>query len=269
MNQNITQIKHFARTNIIGIQTWAQTYWFRTILICIGLYIVFTKDINLQVNMQSNLASVSSAIDQAPNPKAAPVKLKNQSNPVASLTSYFSKEKKAAHWSKELDHLQALFPSNGLSRSEIKTKKAAINQYVKRFAKVSQTEAKKYGIPASIKLAQAILESDAGHKSTAGKANNHLGIKCKKRICKKSHCANFKGDSHKDFYIKYQSAWANFRAHSKLMKSKKYKHLLDLGSNNYKEWAKGLEKAGYSKSTDYDKKLLQIIDALDLFKYDV
>ncbi len=269
MYHTITQIKHFVRMNVLQGIDWVDRYWFRSVLACLALYLVFTKDINIQLNMNSPSAMASSlAVNDY---KAVQTGHATETTSKSGLASFFgsSSTSSSAHWSSEHQHLKALFPQNDLTGTELKVGKEACQKYVKRFAKVAQTEAKKFGIPASLKLAQALLESDAGQNAKASKANNHFGIKCTKRICKKSHCANFKGDSHKDFYKKYQSAWANFRAHSKLMQTEKYKHLNELGKNNYKDWAKGLQEAGYSKDPNYGSKLIQIIDALDLFKYDV
>jgi len=140
--------------------------------------------------------------------------------------------------------------------------------YVKRFAKTAQTEMEKYGIPASITLAQGLLESNVGESRLATQNNNHFGIKCFSKRCKKGHCANYTDDSHKDFFRKYKSTWESFRAHSKLLQAKRYRPLYKLDKKDYKGWAHGLKKAGYATDKKYAPKIIQLIEDLGLDAYD-
>ncbi len=140
--------------------------------------------------------------------------------------------------------------------------------YVKRFAKTAQTEMEKYNIPASITLAQGLLESNVGESRLATQNNNHFGIKCFSKKCKKGHCANYTDDSHKDFFRKYKSTWESFRAHSKLLQAKRYRPLYKLDKKDYKGWAHGLKKAGYATDKKYAPKIIQLIEDLGLDVYD-
>lgn len=140
--------------------------------------------------------------------------------------------------------------------------------YVKRFAPVAVTEMKKYGVPASITLAQGLLESNAGQSKLAINNKNHFGIKCFSTNCKKGHCSNHSDDSHKDFFRNYDSAWASFRAHSLFLQRNRYQHLLKLPKTDYKGWARGLSKAGYASDKKYAPKLIEIIENMDLDEYD-
>lgn len=141
--------------------------------------------------------------------------------------------------------------------------------YVKRFAKVAQAEMRRYGIPASIKLAQGLLESDAGKSPIARKNNNHFGIKCFSRNCRKGHCRNFEDDSHKDFFRAYPSAWESFRAHSLFLReSERYQPLFALPKNDYHAWATGLSEAGYATDPDYAEKVVRLIEELGLQRFD-
>ena len=128
--------------------------------------------------------------------------------------------------------------------------------YVNRFSDVARTEMEQFGIPASITLAQGLLESSAGKSPLARDANNHFGIKCFSKKCKKGHCKNFSDDHHKDFFRTYPSAWESFRAHSLFLQKDRYKHLLDLKKTDYINWAVGLKKAGYA--TDPNLSLIHI-----------
>ena len=140
--------------------------------------------------------------------------------------------------------------------------------YVDRFAEVAITEMNKYGIPASITLAQGLVETNAGASTLATKHNNHFGIKCFSKKCKKGHCINFTDNTHKDFFVRYESAWASYRAHSELLAGKqRYRSLHDLGMD-YKAWAHGLKAAGYATDPSYADKLIRMIEDLELYKYD-
>jgi len=140
--------------------------------------------------------------------------------------------------------------------------------YIERFVKVAQTEMEKYGIPASITLAQGLLESNVGESRLSIRNNNHFGMKCFSRSCGKGHCSNFTDDSHKDFFRKYGSAWESYRAHSKMLGGKRYRSLKKLGKKDYKNWAKGLKKAGYATDKRYAEKLINLIEGLELYRYD-
>jgi flagellum-specific peptidoglycan hydrolase FlgJ len=141
--------------------------------------------------------------------------------------------------------------------------------YVKRFSDVARLEMEQFGVPASITLAQGLLESQAGKSPLAREANNHFGIKCFSKKCKKGHCKNFSDDHHKDFFRAYPSAWESFRAHSLFLQKDRYKHLLELKKTDYKNWAVGLKRAGYATDPNYAKKLIRLIEYLKLDKYDV
>jgi len=158
---------------------------------------------------------------------------------------------------------------NGLSNEALESALAACRDYVGRFAPVAVAEMHKFGIPASVILAQGLLESNAGDSPLARKANNHFGIKCFSRRCKAGHCVNFSDDSHKDFFAKYGNIWSSYRAHSQfLKKSKRYAQLFELDSRDYRGWALGLVKAGYATDKKYAAKIVALIQNLELDVFD-
>jgi len=142
-----------------------------------------------------------------------------------------------------------------------------VQEYIKRYAKVAIAEHKKYGIPASIKMAQALVESRAGESTLARKNHNHFGMKCFSKKCKSGHCTNLTDDSHKDFFRNYHSAWESWRAHSAMLNSKRYKPLQKHG-DDYKAWAKGLKRLGYATDKKYANKLIDIIETYQLYRLD-
>lgn len=150
----------------------------------------------------------------------------------------------------------------GVPEYVIKLKEKKCRDYIQRYRIIAQREEKLYGIPAKIKLAQALLESDAGESRLAIENNNHFGIKCHSRTCKRGHCSNFTDDSHKDFFRKFDTTSENYRAHSLLLIGVRYKHLLKLSSNDIKAWTSGLQKAGYATDNRYSEKLFIIVKFL-------
>jgi flagellum-specific peptidoglycan hydrolase FlgJ len=140
--------------------------------------------------------------------------------------------------------------------------------YVRKYAPLAKAEMRKYGIPASITLAQGLLESNVGSSKLALENNNHFGIKCFSRTCRKGHCSNFTDDSHKDFFRIFGNVADSYHSHSQLLKQPRYRSLFKLKRSDYRGWAKGLKKAGYATDDHYDEKLINLIEALNLFEYD-
>lgn len=153
-----------------------------------------------------------------------------------------------------------------VKKIESKSKLSKAEKYIERFKKTAVQEMKQFGIPASITLAQGIVESNSGQSSLSVKENNHFGIKCKSKCgCK---CAIYADDKPDDKFRIFKSAWYSYREHSKLLTSPRYKHLHKLKKTDYKGWARGLKKAGYATHPHYDKMLIKIIETYDLHKYD-
>lgn len=140
----------------------------------------------------------------------------------------------------------------------------ARQEYIRKYAAIAVAEMKRYGIPASVTLAQGLLETRAGQSGLAQKNNNHFGMKCFSRSCKRGHCTNFSDDTHKDFFLKFPSAWASYRAHSKLLTSGRYKSI----RGDYHAWAYGLQSAGYATSRTYAEDLIRLIRLYGLDRLD-
>lgn len=139
--------------------------------------------------------------------------------------------------------------------------------YIKLYASTAKEEAKLYGIPIAITLAQGLLESNAGDSKLAKNDHNHFGIKCKSK-CIGCRCANYTDDSKYDMFRVFDSAWYSFREHSNLLMGSRYKHLTQLERSEYENWAHGLEAAGYATDKQYAEKLIKIIEALNLQHFD-
>lgn len=150
----------------------------------------------------------------------------------------------------------------------VQFKKQKCLDYVKGYMAIAKEESKLFGVPIAITLAQGLLESNAGDSRLAKNDNNHFGIKCKTK-CLGCRCANYTDDSKYDMFRIFESPWYSFREHSKLLTGKRYKHLLKLPKADYKNWANGLQAAGYATDKKYGEKLIKIIESLNLYAYDL
>ena len=139
--------------------------------------------------------------------------------------------------------------------------------YVGRFHRIAVEEMRRYGVPASISLAQGLVESRAGASKLAVRNNNHFGIKCFSRRCRKGHCSNFTDDTHKDFFRIFASPWESWRAHSIMISTGRYARLKKHG-RDYHKWAYGLKSLGYATDATYAEKLVEMIEAYELEQYD-
>ncbi|HEY1010688.1 MAG: glucosaminidase domain-containing protein [Daejeonella sp.] len=144
--------------------------------------------------------------------------------------------------------------------------KYSAQDYIERFKAIAIKEMNSYGIPASITLAQGLLESGNGNSSLARDANNHFGIKCTSEWRGKTI---LKDDDEKDDCFRvYATPEESFRDHSEFLKRKRYAALFELDKNDYRGWAAGLKEAGYATNPRYAELLITLVDRYDLSKYD-
>lgn len=139
--------------------------------------------------------------------------------------------------------------------------------YIKKYAPLAVREMHAYKIPASITLAQGILESGNGRSGLASKSKNHFGIKCHRgwKGARVYHDDDEKGEC----FRKYAYVENSYSDHSKFLYGRKrYAFLFKLNKMKYKSWAKGLKKAGYATDRKYPKKLIKIIEDYKLYEFD-
>jgi len=140
--------------------------------------------------------------------------------------------------------------------------------YIENYKDMAIKEMLRSGVPASITLAQGMLESDNGNSTLARKGNNHFGIKCH---------SDWKGptmfhddDKKGECFRKYKTAYESYQDHSDfLMSGSRYSFLFELEMTDYKGWARGLKKAGYATNPSYAEKLIKIIEDNELHQYDI
>lgn len=139
--------------------------------------------------------------------------------------------------------------------------------YVEKYKDIAIKEMLENGIPASITLAQGILESDAGNSALAVYANNHFGIKCHKEWTGDKYIQD--DDTKDECFRKYKAAEESFDDHSEFLKTRgRYAFLFELRKTDYKGWAEGLREAGYATDKSYAVRLIKLIDDNKLYQYD-
>lgn len=150
---------------------------------------------------------------------------------------------------------------------QAQTRNKQYEDYIKKYRELAVEEMKKYHIPASITLAQGLLESGAGQSTLARKSNNHFGIKCGGDWTGKT--VSHDDDARGECFRAYKHPKDSYEDHSKFLAGRpRYASLFKLKITDYKGWARGLKKAGYATNPRYADQLIGIIELYELHKYD-
>ncbi len=140
-------------------------------------------------------------------------------------------------------------------------------EYIDRYKHIAIEHMERYGIPASITMAQGILESDSGNSNLARRSNNHFGIKCKKDW--KGEKVYHNDDAPNECFRKYDSVEESYLDHAEFLdKSPRYDSLFAYSARDYKSWARGLKAAGYATAKDYAQRLVKLIEENKLYLLD-
>lgn len=140
-------------------------------------------------------------------------------------------------------------------------------EYIRKYSDLAVSEMRRTGVPASITLAQGILESNSGQSKLAVQGNNHFGIKCHNDWDGRK--MRLDDDARRECFRVYPDASASFRDHSDFLRYRdRYKPLFDLDPEDYRGWARGLKKAGYATDPSYAGKLIALIERYELYRYD-
>jgi len=159
-----------------------------------------------------------------------------------------------------------LFTAGQLAAQQVEYQNL-VNGYIKKYKDIAMKEMFVYRIPASITLAQGILESNVGRSPLATQANNHFGIKCHKGWLGNSFYQD--DDLPNECFRKYDNPIESYRDHSYFLTQRdRYKELFELDVNDYKGWANGLQSAGYATSPTYAIRLIQTIETYSLYMFD-
>lgn len=143
---------------------------------------------------------------------------------------------------------------------------SAYEKYIREYCEIAMREMQHHKIPASITLAQGLLESGAGRTELARNARNHFGIKC---------AGDWKGrrtyhddDARNECFRSYRSVADSYEDHSRFLQRSRYASLFELKITDYKGWARGLKACGYATDPQYASKLIRLIEDYDLARYD-
>jgi LysM repeat protein len=154
-----------------------------------------------------------------------------------------------------------------VSDSSVKYTSLSRQNYIENYKDLAINEMKRTGIPASIKLAQAMLESDNGNSTLARKANNHFGVKCHNSW--KGGTIYHDDDKKGECFRRYKTVYESYIDHSDfIVNGRRYSFLFEHDPTDYKSWARGLQKAGYATSRTYANLLIKIIEDNQLYVFD-
>jgi Mannosyl-glycoprotein endo-beta-N-acetylglucosaminidase/LysM domain len=154
-----------------------------------------------------------------------------------------------------------------LSASFLKAQDISVEEYISTYRNVAVAEMKRSGIPASVTLAQGILETEHGNSDLVKKSNNHFGIKCKSTWTGES--VRHTDDAPNECFRKYPNATESYKDHSDYLKtSPRYASLFELNPSDYKGWAYGLKRAGYATNPRYPQIVISNIEKYNLQQYD-
>lgn len=148
----------------------------------------------------------------------------------------------------------------------LKAQTISTQQYIATYKDIAISEMKTNGIPASIKLAQGILETQSGNGWLVQNSNNHFGIKCKNNWT--GATVHYDDDARQECFRKYNAAADSYRDHSQFLRNNpRYAFLFQFQAEDYKSWAYGLKQAGYATSKTYPQQLIKIIEDYNLQQY--
>ncbi len=234
---------------------YLQRNWFKIGIAVILVFLLLKKDLTFSVNMRAP-AEQGKEMREAPaqqTKKGKSQELMTEATPVAEKSkpalfdlSIFGKKKRAP---RALDALQ-------------KVDDAVVQGYLKRFARVAVSESEKFGIPASVILANATLQSAAGERFISQKSNNQFALPC---------TPDWQGATEEvdgKCFRTYENAWTSFRDHSYYITTGRMAALKKLKDADYKAWAKALEKADFSNDEDFAAQLIMVVEKYELTKLD-
>lgn len=225
-----------------SISNFILSNWFKLIIIGAGVYIVFQKDMSFTVNLNAPFQDKTEQQELPAIVKGEKERYSVDAQKLATKSGGLEKFEIPLFTKKsvKINHLQEL---NKVSE-EIQM------AYLKRFAHVAISERKKYGIPSSIILANALLHSYAGNNKSAQLDNNHFGLQRNGKI------------------VQFKNAWSGFRAHSQYITTGEFENLRKLPKDDYRAWAQELQSVGYNQENDLAKNLFVLIDKFQLYELD-
>ncbi len=246
-----------AQHTSLDLKVYFRKYWFQLTVIALVLYGVTSKDFSFQFNV--NNPEIENSIKGSGKDRQHGKKEKQEL-----ITKNGGKQQVA----KSEASLFSKIPFIGGGNSTTKKSELAnidqqtVQSYLKRFAHVAINERKKYGVPSSIILANALFHSFAGQRDMSRAGNNHFAIPCAQGW------SGQEGTYAGACYRHYENAWTSFRDHSLFVTSGRFEKLRQLGSTDYKSWAEALEQHKFSELEELEDNLIKIIEKYGLQELD-
>jgi hypothetical protein len=243
--------------------SFAGRHWLRLLIIAAAVVMLSRKQVNLSVRLGTPPARME-APAAPPGDPAIPLPTANSDRPVLTEVPPAGPvaivEEKAGF----LDRFNLFGGTNEPSYYDVLTRQEeqVIAAFVRRFSNVAQTEQEKFGVPASITLASALLHGRAGRSPAAQNHHNFFNLPCG------SDWPGATGREAGRCIRAYENAWTSFRDHSLFITSGKFSAMTQFPEADYRRWAAGLEELGFNKTDDLAKQLLGTIDRYQLFRFD-
>ncbi len=238
-------------------------YWFQLFLVGMVFHLYLNKDISIQVNVKDkNPASQ----EQTSMRNGGGQAVLSSMAPIDVSVSRTVPEEQPKFGNLAFILNPDLAEAKNVPPSLVQDNLEANRKYVERFAKVAISEMKKFQIPASIILAQGLLGSNAGESSFSEKGHNHFQIPCDP-TCLDCGCATFNNNGQTAPFRTFNTDWESYREHSLMLGMGDFDDLIH-NKSAYTEWAKRIEDLWYPADTQYSRKLIRIIEALDLYYFD-
>lgn len=225
-------------------------HWLRILIVGFALFVLTRKQVNFNVRFGTPEAVPAASPNPPPGTTAAvgpPSSLTDAAPVESGFLSQFN-----FFGSDEISSYDAL------ARQDEKV----IEDFLRRFQNVAQAEQEKFGIPASIILANALLQTSAGTQESASAHQNFFSLPCD------DGWAGLTGRTGTGCVRAYESAWTSFRDHSLYLTSGRYQPLTQFSETDYRRWAVGLGELGYNDTDELAKQLLRTVDKYQLFRFD-
>ena len=254
----------------VSAGTLLRRHWFKLALVAFGLYLFLQKDFSFQINMR---APDEAAPTEAVRPAVVvPAPVVRATPPPAKMTQAAPATIKVTPPPAPLPpaRMEIAGPSWGSAATPVGSRAAQVLrtvsedrqlQFLERFAKVAISEQQKYGVPASVTLANALLHSHGGTRDMTTAGNNYFALTCDAAT---TDYANYQGNCYRHF----NNAWSSFRAHSQYVTTGRFATLRGLTPTDYKAWAIGLEREGFSAEPELAGALVTLIERFGLAELD-
>lgn len=243
------------------LTSFAGRHWLRLLIAGCALVLLSNKQINFNIRLGTPTPGDTHHPSATPVP--TPSAVANPKTPV--LTEKSPVEPLATKAEAGFFDRFSLFGGNNtLSAYDLLTRQEerTVEAFIRRFSNVAQAEQEKFGIPASITLAGAMLFGQAGEAAVAKEYQNFFALGCTDDWSGPTTRANGR------CYRTYENAWTSFRDHSLYITSGRYAPMIQFGETDYRRWAAGLEELGFNDTEDLAAQLLRTIDRYQLFRFD-